>query len=303
MASLLLAALAVLFAVHPAVGQSETPSVAVFPASAAAAGMGDAFPLATGGADVLFYHPGALNLANGVTATFSGSGKSGSLFSTAGAMDWFGGTVVVGMQNRTYGVMFSGADGLAQSEWELARGGGVTYSESALSVGYGHEVGPLLMGATGRLLTVRAGETFDRGAAFDVGAAYNAGIAVAALSVQAVGPGLELGTEDVNLPTRVSLGIATRRRPLGPLDVMAAGAIDRLRGGDFRPGGGVELSYWPVQGRTFAARFGYDHPIEGDPASGLTLGGALMGDDFSLDYAWARINDDQTVHRIGVSWR
>ncbi|MFT5433083.1 MAG: hypothetical protein ACI9OJ_003788 [Myxococcota bacterium] len=303
MASLRLAALAVLLTVQPAVGQSSSPSAVVFPASAAAAGLGDAFPLATGGADVLFYHPGALNLANGVTATFSAATKSGSLFSAAGAMDWFGGTVVVGMQNGTYGAAESGAGGLGQTEADLARGGPVTASESTLSVGYGHEVGPVLMGVTGRLLSVRAGNTADRGAALDLGAAFDAGFGVAALSVQTVGSGLELGADAVDLPTRVSLGVATRRRPLGPLDIMAAGAVDRLRGGDFRPGGGIELSYWPVQGRTFAGRIGYDHATPGDPASGLTLGGALMGDDFSLDYAWGRVNDDQSVHRISLGWR
>lgn len=218
-------------------------------------------------------------------------------------MDWFGGTVVIGMQNGTYGAPANGVDGLARTEADVARGGPITSSESILSVGYGHEVGPVLMGVTGRLLSIRAGDTFDRGAGLDLGAAFDAGFGIAALSVQTVGPGLELGADAVDLPTRVSLGVATRRRPLGPLDIMAAGAVDRLRGGDFRPGGGVELSYWPVQGRTFAARIGYDHATPDDDASGLTLGGALMGDDFSLDYAWGRITDDQSVHRISLGWR
>ncbi len=303
MASLLLAVLLAFVTAGPLLGQLSGPSTITFPASAAAAGMGDAFPLAGGGADAVFYHPGALGSAAGVAMTFSASAKPGALFSAAGAMNWFGGTVVVGLQNGTYGTHSSGAEGLAQFEAALGNDGSNTASETTMLVGFGHELGPLDVGVTGRMLAVRAGGLHDRGAAIDVGAAVDAGPGVAALSVQAIGSGLDLGGEQVDLPTRISLGFATRRRPFGPLDIMAAAAVDRLRGGDFRPGGGLELSYWPVQGRTFAARVGYDHAIEDDPAGGLTVGGALMGDDFSLDYAWGRVDDNRSVHRFGVSWR
>jgi len=302
-ASLRSAVLWVLVVAGPLVGQSPTPSVIVFPASAAAAALGDAFPLTTGGADVVFYHPGALNGAEGVSATFSASAKPGSIISAAGAMDWFGGTVVVGLQNGTYGTDNPGSRGLAPNEAAIGAGGRFTASETALSVGYGHAVGPVDLGVTGKLLSVRSGPAHDRALAVDFGTAVDFGFGVAALSAQTIGSGLELDGADIGLPSRISLGAATRRRPLGPLDIVVAAALDRLRGGDFRPGAGVELSYWPVQGRTFVGRIGYDHAVGNDPARGLTLGGALTGDDFGLDYAWGRVDDGLSVHRIGVRWR
>lgn len=299
---LVLAFLISLVGASSLLAQARTPSVVVFPASVAAAALGDAYPLATGAADVLFYAPGAINGAAGVSTAFSASAKPGSLFSAAGAMGWLGGTVAVGLQNGTYGSSAAGADGLARHEAELGAGGPYTTSETALSVGYGRDVGPVDLGLTGRLMSVRSGGRHDRGGAVDVGASLDAGFGVAAFSVRALGAQLELD-EAVDLPTTISLGFATRRRPLGPLDILAAAAVDRLRGGDFRPGGGIEVSYWPVQGRTFAARVGYDHAVDPDPASGLTLGGAFMGDDIRVDYAWARVDSGQSVHRLGVSWR
>lgn len=308
MASLLLAALVGLLAALPLAGQivadGDTPALStiVFPASAAAAGLGDAYPLATGGADVLFYHPGALGGANGITTTYSSSSAAAGLLSAAGAVNWFGGKVAIGLQTASYSSAAGGATGLAQTESGLGMAGAATTSETALSVGFAHEVGPVDVGVTGRVLSVRSGSTFDRGAAFDVGAAYDAGAVVAALSVQALGPEMALGSDPVATPTRVSLGVASRRRPIGPLDIMFAAALDRLHGGHFRPGGGIEISYWPVQGRTFAARIGYDGPVNDEPARSLTLGGALTGDDFSFDYAWGEL-DGRNVHRVGVSWR
>lgn len=287
----------------PVLAQTPTASSSGFPASAAAAALGDAFPLATGGAEVVFYHPGGVGRAAGVAMNMSASARPGANFSAAGAMNWFGGTVAVGIQNASYGAGTPGADGLAEHEVDLGRNGPNTASETAVSVAFAHEVGPIDLGVTGRLFSVRSGGTQDRAAAVDVGGALDVGVGVAALSVRALGPNLELGPDEVSLPTTVSLGFGTRRRPVGPIDIMLSAAVDRLDDGDFRPGGGVELSYWPVQGRTFAARFGYDHATPGDPASGFTMGGALMGDDFNLDYAWGRLDDDQSVHRFGVSWR
>ena len=284
----------------PLVAQStSTLSVTLLPASAAAGGMGHAHPLTQGSADLLFYAPGLVGEASGIAATFSSAAETGALVAFAGAADWFGGAVALGVLNATYA---TSAGALARWEADLALQGPGTASETAVSVGYGREVGPVHAGVAARLLAVRAGGGSDRGAAFDVGAGIDLPFGTASVAVQDVGADLDLAGQAVELPTRVSLAAATDRRPVGPLDLMAAAALDVRRGGDVRPGGGVEVSYSPVQGRTFFARAGYGQPVGDDPASGWTLGAAFRGDRIGVDYAWGRVDDERTVHRVGLRW-
>ncbi len=82
----------------------------------------------------------------------------------------------------------------------------------------------------------------------------------------------------------------------------AAAEIGRRADGEVVPGGGLEVAWWPVQGRTFVGRIGYRRmPEPGvDP---LTLGAGFEGDDFRIEYAWQGADGDDAVHSFGIRWR
>ena len=69
-------------------------------------------------------------------------------------------------------------------------------------------------------------------------------------------------------------------------------------------GGGVEIGYWPISGRTFVARIGVRQLEEGTDASPLSLGFAFWGDDVVLEWAFRPWEGDETgTHRFGIRWR
>jgi hypothetical protein len=70
------------------------------------------------------------------------------------------------------------------------------------------------------------------------------------------------------------------------------------------PGGGLEVGYWPVRGRTFVARAGVRRVPEGE-GSPFSAGLAFWGDDLVVEWAWRPFGDpvDEATHRFSVGWR
>jgi hypothetical protein len=120
--------------------------------------------------------------------------------------------------------------------------------------------------------------------------------------VRNLGPERSLDGVDVRLPTDVTLGWGGYGRPLGPLDLGAAAALGRRADGEVVFGGGLELGYWPVQGRTFVARVGVRNVPEGE-ASPVTFGGSFWGDRLVLEYAFQPVDDADGLHRVTLGWR
>jgi hypothetical protein len=155
----------------------------------------------------------------------------------------------------------------------------------------------------GKWLEQLAGVERSTTVATDVASGLNVGPLTVGLSVQNLGRGMEVGTVNVPLPDRVTLGAAlSSPMPVGPFDMLAAVAVGRDTYGELFGGGGVEVSYWPVSGRTFSLRVG-EHVRGGDAASRLTLGGGFTGDRIGVDYGFESHGDRGDVHRIGVRWR
>jgi hypothetical protein len=71
--------------------------------------------------------------------------------------------------------------------------------------------------------------------------------------------------------------------------------------GDFVPAAGLEMSYWPVSGRTFSLRLGVRRADDG--VQPWTAGAGFAGDRLILDYALVALTNDRIVHRFGVRWR
>ena len=82
-----------------------------------------------------------------------------------------------------------------------------------------------------------------------------------------------------------------------------AGHVTRETNGTVTPGGGIDVSWWPVQGRRFVGRVGVRRVPDDDPLRMWTLGAAFEGDEIVLEYAYQDSEDEGALHRLGVRWR
>lgn len=286
----------------------RAPLVLELPASTRALGMGNAFLLGSDDADAVFYNPSFAEGLRGFSLAAQRYGDESTLFTAAGGGEWLGGGLGVGLQALDYAVAPGGA-GVHEREQDLL--GGITttgaepvaVSERAATLAFGHRIRGVRAGLAGKLIQQRHGphETATVAADAAVGADTH-GLAIG-LAVHDFGRDLRIDGAPVPLPTRVSLQLATRRSiTLGPLDLRAAAQLTRSRGGTLLPGGGLELDYWPVIGRTFYARAGARR-VEDFDGNPLTLGVGFTGDDIGLDYAYEPFGASGRVHRLGVRWK
>ena len=264
-----------------------------------------------GGAHAIFHHP-ALISGQGfdisVGGPYSRDDDVYAALSASGA--WWGGTVATGLAVFDYGAS-PGLDALreaARTPAERARLAGALRARPATtefvgSVAYTRELLGFGVGAAVKLVGQTVGGVRGRTGAVDLGLSRGIGRVDAALTLQNMGPDLELGGRHVPLPLRLVLGAGTGGRlQVGPLDIGAAVQVAHERSGDIVPGGGVEIAYWPIQRRVFIARIGAARVVEGDGLP-VTLGAGFEGDRFRLDYSYSEHDPIAGPHRIGISIR
>lgn len=224
--------------------------------------------------------------------------------------EWMGGSVSVGLAVLDYGYSLdldivrerdltpAERDRLAATR--LRR----TSTEFVGVVGYTREVVfGIDVGAAAKVVGQSAGGYGGRAGALDLGVSRDFGRVTAVLTVQNLGPDLELAGRHVPLPRRLVLGAGTRgRAPVGPLDIGATLQFARERGGEIVPGGGVEIAYWPVQRRVFIVRVGAVRVAEGDGLP-VTFGAGFEGDRIRVDYGFSDRDPVVGPHRIGVTIR
>ena len=289
--------------------QHRNPVVPNLVASVRAAGLGGALPVAGNGGFAIFHHP-ALIAGEGFGLALGRAGwRNGDddghdharhcdhnrhhghchgdphdadaldlALSASG--DWLGGGVAAGLA--------------------LARSG----DESLVAIGYARPLFGLLAGATARLVTLQSPESgaAAHAASFDVGIAHEFDRFTAMLTVQNLGPDLHHDNDaHVQIAERATLAAATDHIPLGPLDLGGALQVAVERGGRMVPGGGLEISYWPIQRRVFVGRIGGIRTRgNGSP---MTLGAGFEGDRIRIDYAFNDADPALGAHRIGVAIR
>lgn len=280
------------------------PLILELPTAASALALGNAFPLAGGSSEVLFYQPGGLADVQGMMGSLQRFGPEASLSAFSTARSWLSGGVALGVQILTYGTA-ANADPLVLPEeaGDLRAGGAVAASEAVFSLGYGRRVMGVRTGAVVKLVQQRLGSSRASTAAADLGLAFAPGPISVGLAVQNLGPEMTLRGSKIPLPVRFAVDASTRSLPVGPLDVAAAGTVSYRLDGDLVPGAGVELAYWPVTGRTFVGRVGYRHLPEGVDASPVTFGAAFRGDNIILEYAFQSFETGDPSHRFGIGWR
>lgn len=295
----------------PAEAQSRErgPLVLELGASARALALGNAFTLAFPGPEGLFYHPGVLDRAQGLSASVQRYGSASTSAAVSAGQSWLSGGVALGVQVLTYSAASSepvtGEDVLAlpADVATLREGGEIGVSELVVSAGYGRSVKKVRVGVVGKIVEQRFGPLRGASGALDVGVAMSAGPATFGLAARNMGQGLTMGGEDIPLPFALSFGGSTRQTPLGPLDLSAVGAVTYRLQGDVIPSVGLEVAYWPVTGRTLVGRIGLRNLSESQSGRGVTFGGAFMGDSMVLEYAWEGFESGTPSHRFGMGWR
>jgi len=281
---------------------AQTPGRAApaleLPAGARAAGLGGAPQIAVADPDHLFQHPAYLG-SGGFRATAWLVDVDASFLSMSTGTNAFGGTIGLGVRAAEWdGVAPAASSGGLDG---LVGPGTVGRSTSAITLGYRRGIPfDLDLGVTASLVSDRADGLRDRDFAFDVGLGRSLGPIDLALTARNLGADLQVGTE-VPMPARYEFAAGTYGYQLGPLDLGLAARAGMRDDEEAVYGGGLEIGYYPIQGRTFIARIGAQNVPEGE-GSPLTLGGTFRGDDLTIDYAWRDV-DGTAVHVITLGWR
>lgn len=295
----------------PASGQEEPrgPIILSLPGSTKALSLGNSFLLGTRDPDILFFNPGLLSRAQGFSGSVQLYGASSSLATFSAGTNWLSGSLALGIQSLSYGAPATGellSDDLPPTPTDpgsLRENGEIGVGDLVVSAGYARTLWGVQMGLVGKYIQERFGHTRANTGAVDLGAAKSAGPITLGLAAQNLGPGMSRGGEDISLPTRFSLGAASRAKVVGPLDVSAATALNYQLDGDLIPSIGMEVAYWPVTGRTFFARVGFRHLPEEQTGSPVTFGGGFTGDSIVLDYAFEGFDTGSPSHRFTFGWR
>lgn len=285
------------------------PLVLELDASTRAVALGHSFALGFRDSDAVFYQPGLLGQAQGQSASLQRFDENGTLTGLSAARSWFGGGVALGVQHLTYeapldrGARVDDILLLPADEATLRDPGTMGASESVISVGYGKSAMGAQVGAVGKYVEQRIGTAKASTVAFDLGLAASPGPLTVGLAVQNLGPGLSIAGGDIPLPTRFSLGASTQPAQVGPLDLSASTGFSYRLDGDLVPSVGMEVGYWPVNGRTFVGRVGYRYLSDDFSSVPFTFGGAFLGDDIILEYAFQGYEEGDPSHRFGIGWR
>jgi hypothetical protein len=267
--------------------------------------LGDSYAMDAGHADAVFYHPALLTGASGFGIDVQRWGPAASAAAASGAMQWLGGGVGIGLQTLQYGgAAGSGGEALLGSQDPLFQPGTEPVSERIATVAYARGVGwfDLDVGIAVSLVDERAGSESNTVTLFDVGVAREVGPFTLGLTAHDIGnkPLLDSGAE----PSRIELGAGAYGQQAGPLDLGYAAHV-ALDDDEVTFGGGIEVGYWPISGRTFVARLGFQHVPDGSDAAPFTTGFAFWGDDVTVEWAFRPVSDadEGGTHRFGMRWR
>lgn len=282
------------------------PRAAHLPASTRAMGLGDAYAMTSGHSDAVFYHPALLTGSSGIGIEMQRWTQSGTAAALSGAVQWMGGGIGVGLRTLQYGALRPGAAAVPPGQDHLFDFGTEAVSERIATLAYAREA---VLGIDLGVAVDFVDERFPSDSSnrhgvttFDLGAARELGPVTLGVTVHDIGtkPVFDSGTG----PSRIELGVGGYGQEVGPLDIGFAAKVGK-DDDEVTWGGGIEVGYWPIQGRTFVARLGVQDVPSGSDASPFTAGFAFWGDDVTVEWAFRRFEgaDEGGTHRFGLRWR
>lgn len=271
------------------------------PAGIEASAFGNAPYLLGGGAELIFYAPALIGRADGTAAGLQRYGSEGTLATLTGTGSVGLGDFAVGLQYLRYHT--DGLHGAPDIQWPAVTAEGPPITEFVASLGHARELfASVEVGVVAKYLEYQFVSRTERTTLMDVGVAREFGPTMVSVAARNLGSDLELRGRGLRIPTQFVMGISTEGFEVGELDMFLTSQVARRRDGEIIPAGGVEVSYWPVQGYTFRLRAGLQRVVE-DERSPFTFGVAFTGDALTLEYAFQAFDVDGNAHRFGLSFR
>ena len=279
------------------------PQTSQLPGSTRAMALGDAYAMDSGHADAVFYHPSLLTSASGMGIDIQQWGTSSSSAAVSAAFQWFGGGVGIGIRTLQHE-----ADGRSAAapggQDHLFVFGTAPVSERVATVSYAHDfLFDMDLGVAMDFVDQRIDGVKQATMLFDVGISRDLGPVTMGLTASDIGD--KPLSDEGSGPSRFLLGAGAYGQQLGIFDLGFAGKVG-MDDDEFTYGGGVEIAYWPIRGRTFVARVGFQDVPDDSEASPLTTGFAYQGDDVTIEWAFRPFGDGARnggSHRIGLRWR
>ncbi|MFN2317995.1 MAG: hypothetical protein ABR551_10870 [Gemmatimonadales bacterium] len=278
------------------------PIVLRVPASAWALATGDALTAGRGTSDLLFYNPSALTIAAGTGLSLQRWRSASTAASLSHAVLLSGWGIGVGVRYLDFG----GVEGQITHPSDLATRGPLLNSSLAATVGLARVIKRIRVGMAVSYAEERTPADRDGLATIDFGLGRDVGLFGFGLAVRNIGPSRVLGTGEFQPPTRASLGVMLRPRPIGVFfDAAATAEVAVARDGRVELAGGGELIWVPLDGWAVAARVGMRMPerVGELGARPYTAGIGISLDRFSLDYALDPQRGGAIAHRIGLRMR
>lgn len=298
---LLVAAVLCLASGALAQGEGSSPLVLRLPGGTRALALGNAF-VAGIGSEVVLYNPSLVDRGQDLTVSAQRYRTGSVLGTVTGAFEARSWAVGLGVQYLDYRV---GPSAFPTETADLTADGPLLASNFVTTVAVSRAVFGIRWGVAAKYVEERLAATRDGGAAFDLGVAREVGRVTVALAAQNLGGDLTVEEVDAPLPTRVTVG-ASAVIPIGAFyDLAATAAIGVVREGQLVPAGGLELTYWPVEGWGFTARVGARRSRDLGPASPspFVAGAGFTLDNVSLDYALEPFRHGGVAHRLGLRLR
>jgi hypothetical protein len=295
------------------------PRVLELPASTRAMALGGAYMTNSPQADVLFYNPALLVGVQSFGLDIQQWGPAGWTSTAVAARQWFGGAIGIGLQVLQYGAHGPGGYTAPSGQTHLFDAGSLPVSERVATIGYAREIKGINLGLAIKLIEERVAlnkfvasdaRTRDGAVWFDAGISKNLGRFTTSLSYQNNGDRLFAGEYlgDYHVADRITRGVSSSGMQFGIFDYGITAAITQVR--TFKedsatiPAAGLEISYWPIRGRTFVARAGVQRTPYYEDASPFTFGFAYWGDNLVLEWSFQGMEQSELrTHRFGVSWR
>jgi hypothetical protein len=279
------------------------PRITQMSGSTRAMALGDAYMMDAGHADVIFYHPALLTNARGFGIDFQRWGPNSSSTAVSAAMQWLGGGLGVGLRTLQYSAPGSGPSAAPEGQDDLFAFGSVPVSERVATLAYARSIPfDIDLGIGANLVDERVGGSRQSVLLFDVSVARDLGPVVLGITAHDLGdkPVLQTGAK----PTRVVIGAGNYGEQLGILDYGYTASVG-ISDEEVTYGGGIEIGYWPIQGRTFVARVGFQNVPDGSEAEPVTTGFAFWGDNVTVEWAFRPFSggEEGGTHRFGVRWR
>jgi len=286
---------------NPSPDNRVAPFILTLPTSTRALGLGGVYVYSSPDADAIFSAPSVISSSRGSSLSAHNYGDEGKYVSLSTTFNISGGVLAFGVQTLTYSVGEKTHTSVPYRPEELFSSLPFASSDIVTSIGYGKSIQGIQFGIVGKMIESRTSHQSFNTKVFDFGFAKTGFGTTWSLTVQNMGPEL-FDNGGFPLPHQVNFSASTRRRQLGPLDYYGTGRISRLEDGAVVQAGGLEISYWPIRGRTFTGRIGVrDVPV--GRASLVTYGAAFTNDNITFEYAFEDFEYYGSVHRFGIRWR